>query len=334
MVIVPWLITYGLLSLRTDFYSGLYRKMPLLAAMPNADTLIAGDSRVLTISGDPMRARGWKPFNFGLSAATSEDVAMEVRVTLDRAPIRRVVLGLDFSTMSDAVPFETSPYVNEWPFSSPEVRAFAEIEPGSAARRPAPPKPTGVASWLLPVSRATIPLHGILDRWNVLHEWDGYYPDGQMAYVGIRRQIAAGTFDFERERDPAFHLMRPGGEYSYRITQRLAPHAKVVYQRIFTTLAAQGIPVVGFETARGPRYQAAIDSDPLLVRLLAEWRAFFRSTESPCVRFLDRADLNGVFDDADFFDSTHFLGPTQVRLGTRLADELARMEPACTAAKR
>ena len=331
VVLVPWLVTDGLLSLRRDFYSGLYRKVPLLAAMPNADTLVAGDSRVLRVSSDPMRARGWVPFNFGLSAANAEDVAMEVRYTLDHAPIRRAIIGLNFANMSDPAPFATSGYVDEWPFSARETREFAELEPGSAARRPTPTPPSGPTAWILPVSRATVTLHGIFDRWSVLHEWDGYYPDGRIAYVSIRRQLDAGTFDVERERNPEFELNRPGGEYSYRRNPRLAPHVQAVYRRIFNTLAAQGIPVVAFETGHAARYRAVIDGDPLLAQLAVAWRSFFRSMEGPCVKFLDRDDLGDAYRAEDFFDAAHFVGPTEERLGRRLSDDLAQAETACTA---
>jgi hypothetical protein len=330
-VLVPWAITYALLGLRTDFYSNLYRKVPLLAAQPQTDTLIAGDSRVLRVSGDPMRARGWVPFNFGLSAASSEDIAMQVRYTTMHAPIRRVIIGLNPAGMSDVAPFESSVYVDEAPFSSPEIRGFAELEPGAADRRPRPAPPSGPAAYILPVSRATKTLHGLLDHFSVIHAWDGFYADGTVAYTGVRDRIASGRFEFERERDPTYWMSIPGGDFGYRRSGQLAPHAKAVYLKVLSMLQSERIPVVLFETGRGPRYRAAVAADPMLTHLLGEWRAFFKSTVGPCVAFLDGDDLSGVYRDEDFFDAAHIIGPSELRLGERLTAEMARLEARCRA---
>ena len=328
-VLIPWAITYALIGIRTNFYSNLHRKLPLFAAQPLIDTLIAGDSRVLRVSADPMRARGWVPFNFGLSAASVEDIAMEVRYATTRAPIRRALIGLNPAGMSDAVPFESSQYAEQPPFSLPDVLSFAELESGAAARRPKPAPPTGPSAYILPVSRATVTLHGILDRFSVIHPWDGFYDDGTVAYVGIRDRIASGRFDFERERDPTYWMSIPGGDFGYRRTGQLAPHAKALYLKIITALRTAGVPVVLFETVRGPRYRAAVDADPLLTRLLDEWRTFFRGTEGPCVAFLDGNDLHGVYRDEDFFDAAHIIGPSELRLGQRLTTEMVALEERC-----
>lgn len=305
-VAVPWMVTYALTALPNP-HSELRRKVPLLAAMPHADTLIAGDSTVLRVSGEPFRARGWTPFNFGLSLANAEDIALEVRYALDHASIHRVVIGLTFSNMSDVVPFESSQFSHEEPFAL-------------LAARPAARGPNR--------ERAFQVLQGVmLEAAMRVTARTAFAADGSARYEYVQQELSSGRM--VRDPNPARYINRAGGEIAYRRRQQLSPHVKGVFEQLFGTLTGRGIPVVAFETGRGPDYNAAIAQDPLLARLLGEWRAFFRAQTTPCVRFLGGPELAGVYRAEDFFDAAHFIGPTEIAIGATLATALAEVEATC-----
>jgi hypothetical protein len=104
----------------------------------------------------------------------------------------------------------------------------------------------------------------------------------------------------------------------------LSESGKDVYRRVFAALRKAGLPTIVFETGRTPEYQALLDADPLLHRLQAEWRDFFRKESGGCVGFVEAANL--PYDPNDFIDAVHFMGMTEHRVAARLADELATLE--------
>jgi len=253
------------------------------------------------------------------------------RATLTQ-PIARVITGLSFENMTQAFPFEFSRYHADAQFQDPrivELVGKADVS-GFFARGSLVNRFYERLYRLLPVGRASRTFAYLRAKWNGTADAPLFRADGTDAYTRIEAQIAAGTYDFARHRDPQNYFTQEDvGEVRYLATGRLAPEAKALFSRTIALLRTERIPTVLYETGRTAAYERLIDQHPVLGALRAEWRVFFRRESHGCVRFLDADTLRPLYDDGDFFDAVHFIGSSQDRLAARLADELERLERAC-----
>ncbi len=301
-------------------------KAELFRRRPVVDMVVVGDSRVVGIAEEPFAAKGWNYFNMGLSGVSPEDMAMELKYAMLHGQIRRVAMGVSFEGMTAGYPFEFSRYHSTGPFAAAEIVGFATVDEG-----PRPAQSRGIRKFLrsdlLPMTRANTRL-----RWCVAqtlgHGMVEDRPNGTAAYAAVREQIAAGDYDFARQRDPNIYFNLEDSESRYLEKPVLAPYALRLYGKVFAALREAKIACVVFETGRTAKYQQMIDAHAELGQLQRQWREFFRSQSYGGVTFLDAAATRDCFREDDFFDAVHFIGPTGTRLATRLADELAAIEKA------
>lgn len=300
-------------------------KAGLFQACASIDTVIVGDSRVEGIVSGPFAAKGWHCFNMGLSGVSPEDMAMELIYAMTHARIRRVVMGVSFEGMTPRHPFEFSRYHRSGPFAARPVMEFATVDEG-----PRPEKTGGIRQLF---RDDVIPLKSANERFRwLVARIDGgaletNLPDGASDYKAIRSKIAAGDYDFVRQRDPNIYFHHVFSDCHCEENSRPAPCATRLYQKIFAALRKEHIACVVFETGRTAAYQAMIDSRPPLAELQRQTREFFRSEAYGGIRFLDSSVTKDVYREEDFFDAVHFVGATTVRLAERLATELAALEP-------
>jgi len=307
-------------------------KAALLRRYPEVDTVVVGDSRVEGISGKPFTARGWHYFNMGLGGISPEDMALELRFAMLHGRIRRVVMGASFEGMTARYPFQFSRYCSSGPFASQEILAFATVDRGPSPRANRGGLRLFLRNGLLPVTGANSRLRWLIARITG-SDLEGYRPDGTMIYKGIENQIAAGDYDFVRQRDPNIYFSAEYSDIRYLENPELSPSAKRLYRKVFAALRAEKIPCVVFETGRTAQYQAMIDAQPQLAGLQAQWREFFRGEAYGGITFLDASATKDLYRDEDFFDAVHFVGPTRLRLAQRLADKLAALETAASNAE-
>ena len=325
---IPWLVVHTALALGSDLPSEIALKDALFRARSRIDTVVVGDSRVLALDEAVFRAKGWAYFNMGLSGLSPYDTALQLDYALRRGTIRRVVLGASFESLSELTPFEHSRYYAATPFRDQPNTILIGVDP---PRKGAPDPELGLRESIRPYlhlsDQATPRLHALLAQLR-LKPLDVYFlANGNAAYSQVRQDISAGIYDFRRETDPLIYFERSDSEVALLRAAALSVHGANVYQRIKTTLESQGIPLIIFETGRTPEYQALIDRDPLLRRLQASWRAFFRGLMAPCVAFLEADELR--YQSGDFFDAVHFIGKTETLVAEQLVATLATVEARC-----
>ena len=273
------------------------------------DTVVVGDSRVGAIAEEPFAAKGWNYFNMSLSGVSPEDMAMQLKYAMLHGKIRRVAMGVSFEGMTARYPFEFSRFYGSGPFASAEIVDFATVDAGP--RRPPPSAGGGIRKFLrsdlLPISRANMRL-----RWQVAqmmgHGLSGFLPNGMVAYTAIEEQIAAGDYDFSRQRDPTIYFTREDSEPRYLEKAELTQYVPRLYRNVFAVLRRAKIACVVFETGRTAEYQRMIDAHPELTELQRRWREFFREESHGGVMFLDAAATHDCYADGDFFDAVHFIG--------------------------
>lgn len=348
---LPWILILLLKSVSV-LPDEFQEKMEAFERRPYFDTIVVGDSRSRTLSEDQFNNRGWTFFNMANIGLSPENVEMSLHFALARRAIRRVIIGVSFENMTEYFPLEfsdlssrfketSSSAENTHPFSgSNTVREFRNIGLVDKAenlvsnarfQKLADKVLAKAVSYLNEhVKRASSGLHMFL----IILEIKPLparilLPDGSAAYTELKNNIKSGRYDFRRNQDVGTWWDREDGEVRYIEMGTLSETAKEVYRRIFAALKQEGIPVVVFETGKLPAYQQRIDSDPLLHQLQSEWRAFYRDQQSTCLRFLDLAMLEGVYDPSDFFDAVHFFGPTEHRLTAKVATELGSVESGC-----
>ena len=260
----------------------------------------------------------------GLSGVSPEDMAMELKYAMLHGRVRRVAMGVSFEGMAAGYPFEFSRYHSTGPFAAAEIVGFATVDEG-----PRPAQSRGIRKFLrrdlLPMTPANLRL-----RWCVARAIGQGMPEdppnGTAAYTAIREQIAAGDYDFARQRDARIYFNLEDSESRYLENPVLAPCALRLYRKVFAALREAKIACVVFETGRTAEYQQMIDDHAELAQLQRQWREFFRSQSYGGVTFLDAAATRDCYGEDDFFDAVHFFGPTGTRLAARLADELAAIE--------
>ncbi len=289
------------------------------------DTVVVGDSRVIGIAEGPFAARGWRYFNMGLSGVSPEDMAMQLKYAMSQGRIRRVAMGVSFEGMTARYPFEFSRFQGSGPFAAAQIVGFATVDEGPR------PRSGGVRKFLrndlLPMTRANLRLHWQVAR-AIGRDLSGFLPNGTCAFDAIREQIAAGDYDFARQRDAKIYFNREDSEPRYLEKPELAPYALRLYRKIFAALREAKIACVVFETGRTAEYQQMIEAHAEVAQLQRQWREFFRTQSYGGVTFLDAAATRDCYADDDFFDAVHFIGATGTRLAARLADELAVIEKA------
>ena len=313
------------------------------------DTIVVGDSRVLTLSERCFVDKGWSFFNMGFSGVSPADMAIALRYAMLTGKVRRVVMGVSFEGMIERSPMELSTIRGAF-CATPETLAFAAVEQVEMPRVDSPG--SRLAAWesrveeaverrLLPVSRAAPHLRLLVGKMQG-HQGGHTGPFGNAIYpsVDAKRKANQGKtssasrpkqeeeHDAADGRNPAIYLARRDRVTRYRETGELAAHAKKLYVRVFETLRQANVHCVVFETGRTAEYQGIIDADPLLTRLQAEWRSFFRSQAYGGIKFLDAAAIRECFDEEDFLDAVHVYGPTADRLARRCAEELAALDAA------
>ncbi len=301
-------------------------KVELFQRRPAVDTVVVGDSRVGRIAEEPFASKGWNYFNMVLSGVSPEDMAMQLKYAMTHGAIRRVVMGVSFEGMTARYPFEFSHHYRAGPFASAAIVDFATVAAG-----PPPLQSGGIRKFLrsdlLPIQRASLRSHWAVARANGCN-LSGFLPNGTKGYEAIREQIAAGEYDFTRQRDAKIYFNADYAEPRYLERPELAPHALRLYRKVFAVLRAAKIACVVFETGRTAEYQRMLDARGELALLQRQWRAFFRAESYGCVKFLDAAATRDCYAEDDFIDAVHFIGPTESRLAQRLADELAALERA------
>lgn len=304
-------------------------KAELLRRRTTVDTVVVGDSRVVAIAEEPFAANGWKFFNMGLSGVSPEDMAMQLKYAMLHGQIRRVAMGVSFEGMTARYPFEFSRFHGAGPFVPAEIEGFATVGVGPRPLQRTVGIRKFLRSELLPITNANPRL-----RWRVARalgrELSGFLPNGTMDYVAIREQIAAGDYDFARQRDAKIFFTREDSELRYLEKPELAPYALQLYRKVFSALREAKIACVVFETGRTAEYQQMIEARAELLRLQQQWREFFRAESYGSVKFLDAAATCDCYVANDFIDAVHFIGPTATQLAARLADELAALEKAST----
>ena len=279
-------------------------KAQLFERRTAVDTVVVGDSRVICIAEEPFAAKGWNYFNMGLSGVSPEDMAMQLKFALLHGRLRRVVMGASFEGMTASYPFEFSRFHGTGPFAPAVIVDFATVDAG-----PRPPQSAGIRKFLR-------------------SDLSGFLPNGTMDYTAIQEQIAAGDYDFRRERDPKMFFTREDSEPRYLEKPELAPYALRLYRKMFAALREAKIACVVFETGRTTEYQQMIDAHAELAQLQRQWREFFRAESYGGVTFLDAAATRDCYANDDFIDAVHFIGPTATHLAARLADELTALEKA------
>jgi hypothetical protein len=348
---LPWIIIL-LLRLVPDIPDEFHEKMEAFERRPRLDTIVVGDSRVMRLSEDHFRTRGWSLFNMGFSGLSPDDVEMALHFALAHRPIRRAVIGVSFENMTQSFPYEFSRYRDRYtkPLGSyiedtRQVNASVEIEKPKKFKSMDKIKnlfSDGSFQEIADIAVAKVDsffnkrirnsssnLHMLLSILEIKPLYPNILPDGTIAYRHIHEDIKYGRYDFRRNRNVDKYWGRKDSEVRYLERGTLSESSKDVYRRIFSTLKSRGIPAVVFETGKLPEYQQRIDSDPLLNRLQSEWRAFYRDQQSSCLRFLDFYSLDGVYDPNDFFDATHFIGMTEGRLAEKVVAELLSVETDC-----
>ncbi len=301
-------------------------KVELFQRRSVVDTVIVGDSRVGRVAEEPFASKGWNYFNMVLSGVSPEDMAMQLKYALTHGKIRRVVMGVSFEGMTARYPFEFSHHYAAGPFTAAEIVGFATVAGG-----PPLPQSGGIRKFLrsdlLPIERASLRSHWAVARANG-RNLSGFLPNGTKAYEAIREQIAAGDYDFARQRDVKIYFNSDYSEPRYLERPELARHALRLYRKVFAALRDAKIACVVFETGRTAEYQRMLDARTELALLQRQWRAFFRAESYGGVKFLDADATRDCYAEDDFFDAVHFIGPTESRLAQRLADELAALENA------
>lgn len=299
-------------------------KAKLLASRGKVDTVLIGDSRVMTLEEEHFANYGWRFFNMGLSGMSPEDVALEFGYARSTQPVRRVLIGLSFENMTERFPFEFSRYRSVAPFDRPEVLRVA----GSPGWRDTfKLRLEDLYGWF-PVGRAASTMLYLEAKPSELPA-TSWREDGSIRYDKIEGQIRVGQYDFAKYRDPGIFFNRPDFEARYLETQRLSPDAQRLFFRFFHELRAEGITAVLFETVTTAAFDRRIEDNPVLARLRREWRAFFRNQSNGCVRFLDAGELRSSYSENDFIDAVHYLGKTSDRLAAALAANLSALEQSC-----
>jgi hypothetical protein len=294
------------------------------------DTVAVGDSRIMRIGEPSFGKRGWTFFNIGMSGLSPEDTALQLLFAMERFPVKRVVMGVSFENMTARYPFEFSRYYGDPVLRTLPMATFMRAQPSARA--------AALRGWreklddLFPIGRAGETLRYYRAKWKqrgaANNSWDMVFrPDGTAAYVDIESSIKAGTYDYAVQTNPANYFDRLDSEVRYLEVGKLAEDAKDIYRRMFQTLRERKIPCVAFETVKTTAYQKTVDDSPVLARLQAEWREFYRAESHGSVKFLDAAAVGDCYHAPDFFDATHYLGPTTERLlDERLAEALAALE--------
>lgn len=329
-VACPWALGLVHLAIRPPpMASEPVLKATVLEPRRDIDTVIVGDSRVGRVGGAPFTDHGLHYFNMALSGMSPEDAALQLYYALERQPIRHAVIGVSFENMAQRRPFEHARYHRESPFRTlPLADITGSVPPQEAAS--ATTRFRQSLQTLLPVASA-----GETYRYYRLLRRRGAPPalfrdDGTYAYALIEEEIRDGTYDYPHHMNPKGYFFRNDGEASYLETRQLSPVAKATYEKIFTLLQARRIQTVVYETVKTQKYQSMIDADPLLRGLELEWRAFYRAAATSCIRFVDRDAQRHVYDEKDFFDSTHYLGGnTEARVNEMLVRELTTLDAAC-----
>jgi len=311
----PWIILGIIAAVCPAVPSEPVLKAGYFHQRPLVDTVVIGDSRVLGISEEPFVRRGWAYFNMGMSGLSPEDILLQLEYALAHGKIRRVIMGMSFESMTESYPFEFSRYRDEPPFRALSLSAYDLPEQVFTFHL------KGMRDIFRPPLWASMRLKRL-----VRPEVAVFLPNGNGSYLAIERSIHAGTYDFHVNRDPKTYFLRDDGEERYLNTRVLSPHALKLYAQIFARLRARGIPCLVFETGRRPEYQAMIDEQPVLSRLQGEWRGFLRTQSFGGIRALSFQEMAADYDLDDFFDSCHFIGPTEGRVGEHLAAALAGLE--------
>jgi len=348
---LPWIIIL-LLKLVPDIPDEFHEKMEAFGRRPHLDTVVVGDSRVMRLSENHFRTRGWSFFNMGFSGLSPDDVEMSLHFALANRPIRRVIIGVSFENMTQSFPFEFSRYRDRYekPLGS-YVEDNRRVNDATKIEKKKKNKSMDKVKNLVSNNKfqevadialakadsffnkrirgSSSNLHMLLSIWGIKPLHPNILPDGAIAYRHIHEDIKNGRYNFQRNRNVDRYWTRKDSEVRYLERGTLSESSKDVYRRIFSTLKLRGIPAVVFETGKLPEYQQRIDSDPLLNRLQGEWRNFYHDQQNSCLRFLDSKSLEGVYDPNDFFDATHFIGLTEHHLAVKIATELSSVESGC-----
>jgi hypothetical protein len=329
----PWSTAVLVLALGSPMPSELVLKDTIFRPRANSvDTVVVGDSRVQSLDMSVLAAQGWRPFNMGLAGLSAEDEAMALRYAMDQAPVRRILMGVTFESMTEEGPFQSSRYLREAPFARPGIVEFAN--PAVLKTDRWTNAATIVRRFAWPFAPASDVLHQTLNDWGVRKLPPYFSEDGTMPFVVLRASIASGSYDFQKYRDPMRWFSRSDGEATYLRTKRLSTDAQDVYLRVFNALRKRGVPTVVFETGRTKAYQRLIDENDVLRQLQSQWRTFFEDQSSGCVRFMSVQELGAAYRDDDFFDAAHYIGRTGTLVADRLADAVVNLESRCLAERR
>jgi len=301
-------------------------KVNLLAWRGPVDTVLAGDSRVMTIRETAFASYGWRFFNMGLSGMSPEDVVLQFAYARSRHPVRRLILGLSFENMTERFPYEFSRYRKAARFRHPAVLGVAGWPQGRNALKL---RLEDLYDWF-PVGRAaSTVLYLQAKSAGQAPPATSWLPDGSIRYEQIEEQIREGQYDFAKYRKPEIFFNRPDFEARYLETGSLSPDARKLFLRLVDQIRNDGTTAVMFETATTADFDRRIEGNPALARLRREWRAFFRAQSRGCVRFLEAGEMRAAYADADFIDAVHYIGKTSERVGAALARELHELEATC-----
>lgn len=367
-ILLPWIwVTLFLFLALPDAEDEFSSKIKLFENNDKIDTILVGDSRSLSISGNEFAKHQWKFFNYGLSGLSPDDVNASLYFSMANRPISRVVMGVSFENMTQSFPYEFSRHsthfmnlikqknIRNTSGNNSEVDTITltkEIESGKFSLEENKNKRKyknliylirsgqyqEIANRVLNraqhsssgiMVRASVKFHTLLDVLEIKKIPPIFNLDGSATYHQIHQDIQSGRYDFIKNRNVEMYWTREDSEQRYEVIEHLSQESQDLYKKIFSDMRKKRIPILVFETGRTDEYQEKISLSPKLSVMQNKWRTFYLEQENECLRFLDNKALEGIYEDKDFFDACHFTGSTAHRLSKKLAHELADLERRC-----
>ena len=227
-------------------------------------------------------------------------------------------MGVSFEGMTARYPFEFSRFTMRPALRRGRDRGLRHGRCGP----PPPPQSGGIRKFLrsdlLPIERASLRSHWAVARANG-RNLSGFLPNGTRPTRPSGKQIAAGDYDFARQRDAKIYFNGDYSEPRYLEKPELAPHALRLYRKVFAALREAKITCVVFETGRTAEYQRMLDARDGTGPAATAVAGLLPPESYGGVKFLDAAATRDCYAEDDFIDAVHFIGRTRDRLAERLA---------------
>lgn len=308
-------------------------KHRLFIKRPTVDTIVCGDSRSGTLAPASFIKRGWSFFNWSLSGLCPGDTVMQMNYSLLNGAVKRAIIGVSFENMALPNALSCSRYTDSVPFNDKKINDRYEAKTVPVTAGVLGEFKSVVKSIRSAISLTAAKAHArsrfkyFLYAYITHQQFDLVMDEyGNYLYAKIREDIKNRTFDYSANRDPVAYFNREDSESAYLRNKKLSVEAMAIMSGLLRELRKRKIKTVVYETVKLPAYQALIDGDPLLNKLQAEWREFYKRETHGGVVFLEAKDVYGCYHFDEFFDAAHFLGDkTETQLSEKLASSLERL---------